>query len=200
MTLGNQTLDDLQNQQCQDVAVLIMDTDYEKLDLLPSDFSYRTMDLLLDDTKKPNERLKILLSPLTGEYDYVFLDCPPGLTLLSESIFEAANVLVVPVIPTSLSLRTLKQLVEFRRKKQLRNFKMLVFFSMADRRKQLHRDLMQMMPRKYPNFLKTNVPYSTEIERMGIERTPVSCFAENSKSAQAYQELWQEVKAHLPAW
>ena len=158
------------------------------------------MDLLLDDTKKPNERLKLLLSPLAGEYDHVFLDCPPGLTLLSESIFEAANVLVVPVIPTSLSLRTLKQLVEFRRKKQLRNFKMLVFFSMADRRKQLHRDLMQMIPRKYPNFLKTNIPYSTEIERMGIERAPVKCFAENSKSAQAYQELWQEVKAHLPAW
>ena len=59
---------------------------------------------------------------------------------------------------------------------------------------------MQMMPRKYPNFLKTNIPYSTEIERMGIERAPVSYFAENSKSAQAYQELWQEVKAHLPAW
>ena len=184
----------------QDLADLIKATDYENLDLLPSDFSYRTMDLLLDDTKKPNERLKILLSPLTNEYDYVFLDCPPGLTLLSESIFEAADVLVVPVIPTSLSLRTLKQLVEFRRKKQLRNFKMLVFFSMADRRKQLHRDLMQLMPRKFPNFLKTNVPYSTEIERMGIERAPVSCFAENSKSAQAYQELWQEVKAHLPAW
>ena len=181
-----------------DLADLIKATDHENLDLLPSDFSYRTMDLLLDDTKKPNERLKTLLSPLSGEYDYVFLDCPPGLTLLSESIFEAANVLVVPVIPTSLSLRTLKQLVEFRRKKQLRNFKMLVFFSMADRRKQLHRDLMQMMPRKYPNFLKTNIPYSTEIERMGIERAPVSCFAENSKSAQAYQEPVSYTHLTLP--
>ena len=183
-----------------DLADLIKATDHENLDLLPSDFSYRTMDLLLDDTKKPNERLKTLLSPLAGEYDYVFLDCPPGLTLLSESIFEAANVLVVPVIPTSLSLRTLKQLVEFRRKKQLRNFKMLVFFSMADRRKQLHRDLMHMMPRKYPNFLKTNIPYSTEIERMGIERTQERCFAENTKSAQPYQEHCQQVKPHLPPW
>lgn len=184
----------------QDLGGLLKGTDFENLDLLPSDFSYRTMDLILDDTKRPTERLKQLLQPLEKDYDYVFLDCPPGLTLLSESVFEAADVLVIPLIPTSLSLRTLKQLLEFRRKKRLRNFKMLVFFSMADRRKQLHRDLMQMLPSQYPDFLQTDVPYSSEVERMGLERAPISCFAAKSKSAQAYQDLWQEVKAHLPAW
>ncbi|MGA1135650.1 MAG: ParA family protein, partial [bacterium] len=43
-----------------DLGDLIKATDHDNLDLLPSDFSYRTMDLLLDDTKKPNERLKLL--------------------------------------------------------------------------------------------------------------------------------------------
>jgi cellulose biosynthesis protein BcsQ len=184
----------------RELAELIKGTDFENLDLLPSDFSYRTMDLLLDGSKNPTERLKQLLAPLAADYDYVFLDCPPGLTLLSESIFNAAQVLVVPVIPTSLSLRTLRQLLEFKRKNKLRNFKMLVFFSMADRRKQLHRDLMDALPEKYPDFLKAHIPYATEVERMGIERTPVAGFAAKSKSAVAYQELWDEVKAHLPSW
>ena len=43
----------------------------------------------------------------------VFLDCPPSISLLSESVLHAADVLLVPLIPTTLSVRTLDQLTEF---------------------------------------------------------------------------------------
>ena len=71
---------------------LIKGTDYDNLDLLPADFSYRYMDIELSDTKKPERRFRKLLEPLADEYDHIFLDCPPGLTLSAESVFGAADV------------------------------------------------------------------------------------------------------------
>ena len=85
---------------------LIKGTDFENLDLL-ADFSFRNLDLVLDAKKKPTQQLKKLLKPLAAEYDYIFLDCPPNISLLSEAVFEAADILLSPIIPTTLSLRTL---------------------------------------------------------------------------------------------
>ena len=93
-----------------DVDALIKGTDHERLDLLPADFSYRHMDLALDATKHPTQRLAAVLAPLADEYDYVFLDCPPSISLVSESVFEAADALLVPLIPATLSSRTFGQL------------------------------------------------------------------------------------------
>ena len=93
-----------------DPARLIKGTDHEGLDLLPADFSYRHMDLALERFKRPTRRLARVLEPLRGEYDYVFLDCPPSISLVSESVFEAADALLVPIIPATLSSRTFDQL------------------------------------------------------------------------------------------
>ena len=51
-----------------------------------------------------------MLEPLRGEYEYMFLDCPPSISLVSESVFEAADALLVPIIPATLSSRTFEQL------------------------------------------------------------------------------------------
>src|SRR6202012_5398114 len=95
-----------------DAAARIKGTDYDRLDLLPADFSYRHMDLHLDATKRPTRRLARVLSPLEPEYDYVFLDCPPSISLVSESVFEAADALVIPLLPATLSARTLDHIDE----------------------------------------------------------------------------------------
>ena len=88
-------------------------TDFDNLDLLPADFSYRNMDLELDDAKKRTRRLDQLLSGVADDYDVVFLDCPPSVSLVSENVLRAADVLLVPLIPATLSLRTYAQLTRF---------------------------------------------------------------------------------------
>ena len=70
------------------------------------------MDLALDSFKHPTRRLARVLEPLRDEYDYIFLDCPPSISLVSESVFEAADALLVPIIPATLSSRTFEQLAE----------------------------------------------------------------------------------------
>ena len=103
----------------------IKGTDFDNLDLIPADFTYRNMDLLLEaasnggggggDTPggKPARKLSKLLAPLADEYDAVFLDCPPSVSLVSENVLQAADVILVPLIPTTLSVRTLEQLSDF---------------------------------------------------------------------------------------
>lgn len=175
----------------------IKGTDYENLDLLPADFSYRNMDLLLDGDDRSRRRLKKLLKPLAEEYDYVFLDCPPGITLLSENIFAASDVLLVPTIPTTLSLRTLDQLLRFCRMEGLDDFGILPFFTMVDVRKSLHRRIVEELPQKIPGMLTGYIPYASDIEQMGVHRGAVGSYAGHGRSARAYEELWWEIRTRL---
>ena len=172
---------------------LIKATDFDNLDLLPADFSFRNLDLVLDARKKPTQRLKKLLAPLTKEYDFIILDCPPNISLLSESIFEAADILLSPIIPTTLSLRTLEQLKKYIKDNKLKHIQLIPFFSMADRRKKMHREIIETLVEKHPDILHTAIPYASDIERMGWERMPLGAYMSKGRSTQAYQELWQEI-------
>ena len=122
-------------------------TDFDNLDLLPADFSYRNMDLELDDAKKRTRRLDQLLSGVADDYDVVFLDCPPSVSLVSENVLRAADVLLVPLIPATLSLRTYAQLTRFVADAPRPRPEVVAFFSMADRRKRLHREVIDAIPR-----------------------------------------------------
>ena len=172
---------------------LIKGTDFDNLDLLPDDFSFRNLDLVLDAKKKPTQQLKKLLKPLAEDYDYIFLDCPPNISLLSEAVFATADILLSPIIPTTLSLRTLEQLKEFLAENDLKNVTLVPFFSMVDRRKNMHKELMESLAKTHPEILKTPIPYASDIERMGLERMPLGGFSTKSRSLQAYQTLWQEL-------
>jgi len=176
---------------------LIKGTDFENLDLLPADFSFRNLDLVLDAKKKPTQQLKKLLKPLTEEYDFIFLDCPPNISLLSEAVFEAADILLSPIIPTTLSLRTLEQLEKFIEDNDLNKLALIPFFSMADRRKKMHREIMDNLLETHPEVLTTAIPYASDIERMGLKRMPLGGYIKKSQSTVAYDALWQEILARV---
>ncbi|HEY1597467.1 MAG TPA: ParA family protein [Thermoleophilaceae bacterium] len=176
-----------------DIASRIKGSDYERLDLLPADFSYRHMDLALDQSKKPTRRLARVLAPLADEYDYIVLDCPPSISLVSESVFEAADALLVPLIPATLSARTFDQL----QKVANGNTRVLAFFSMVDGRKRLHREVMEQLALDTEHVLRTAIPASSDVERMGSRRSVLDEFAPRSRAAKAYRSLWQEVRDRL---
>lgn len=170
----------------------IKGTDYPMLDLLPADFSSRNLELILEECKKPTQRIAKLLQPLNDEYDLAFIDCAPSISLVSENIFRAADLLLIPTIPTTLSLRTLKQIHNHFKDEKLPGDQLRPFFSMVDNRRQMHRLITAQPPRKPAPFLNAHIPYISEIERMGLERKP-ACTAPASRAAQAYGALWQEL-------
>ena len=177
----------------RDLDAAIKGTDFDRLDLLPADFTYRKLDLILDASKKPTQRLARLLRPLGAEYDLIVLDCPPSISLLSESVLHAADILLVPLIPTTLSVRTLDQLTEFIAGFDGHRPEVLAFCSMIDRRKRLHREIAERLPAERPDVARTIIPALSLIERMSLERAPVTAFAPRSAAARQYAALWAEV-------
>ena len=176
----------------------IKGTDFDRLDLLPGDFTYRNMDLLLDEAKKPVRRLTRLLEPLARDYDVVFLDCPPSVSLVSENVLHAADLILVPLIPATLSVRTLDQLTEFVASFDGPRPEVLAFFSMVDRRKRLHREISEQLPTQRADIAATAIPALAVIERIAEERAPVPVFAPRSPAARAYRELWAEIQKLAP--
>jgi len=182
----------------RDLDDAIRGTDFDDLDLVPADFSYRNLDLILDERKRPTRRIAKLLKPMRHEYDLVILDCPPSISLASEAVIEACDALLVPVIPTPLSLRTLDQLDSFIRKQEVR-VDVLPFFSLVHARRRVHVDVMESLRARDDRLLKTVIPSSSTIERVSTERQPVATFAPKSTAARAFRSLWREMAPTLMA-
>ena len=177
------------------LAGYIRETDYEGLDLLPADFSYRHLDLWLDRPKSV-QRLRRRIRPLGKHYEYLFLDCAPSISLVSDVVFAAADVLVVPTIPTTLSRRTLKQLARYLREHSV-DVAVLPFFSMVDRRRALHRQICDATDRMPFPMLETQIPYSSAVEQMSARRAPLPTFSRVGAASRAYAGLWAEIGRRL---
>lgn len=169
-------------------------SDYPNLDLLPAHFSLRNLDLALAklDIGKRRGALRKLLADFGDEYDVLIMDCPPNITLLSENIILAADSVVTPVIPTTLSLVALRQLLKIFKKIGAKEKKINAFFSMVEPRKVMHKDVISRYE-KYPIFRSVQIPYLAEIEKMGIYRQPVGAVSRSSVAAQQYTNLWREI-------
>jgi cellulose biosynthesis protein BcsQ len=140
-----------------------------------------------------------LLRPLQERYACLILDCPPGMSLVAENVMHAADALVVPLLPSPLSVRMLEQLYEFMASKRWPDLKILPFFSMVDRRRSLHRETIDDLRRRHPSLLRTEVPYGSEFERLAARRAPLESYAPASEGAAVYRSLWAEIDAALAA-
>ncbi len=170
----------------------ILDTAFENLSVIPADLSARNADLVLDDMKQSKKKIKSLLSGLK-QFDLVLLDCPPGISLLHDNIFNAADWILMPNIPTTLSIRSYETVASYFEENGLDKAKIKCFFSMVDHRKNLHHEVIQEFY-KDKFFLKNYIPYLSDVEKMGQYQQPVFEFANSSYAAQCYRDLWSEVK------
>ena len=168
-------------------------TDVEGLDLLPADFSYRHLDIQLDKHKKPLQGLARVLGQLEDGYDLAILDCAPSISLVSESVFAAADLLLVPLVPSTLSVRTLEQLRDVPGRGREPVPEVLPFFSMVDRRKNLHKELVATLP----GVAAAAIPNASQVELMGLRRAPLVITAPRNPAALAYVALWEELRAAL---
>lgn len=172
-------------------------SDFENLDIIPAHLSFRNFDILLGQISKRKNRMRQALKGLKKEYDIVILDCPPTISQLAENIFAASNIVLVPVIPTTLSERTFDQLVKFFKVEDYDRTKLIPFFTMVDARKQLHKETAISMRKRYKYFLRNAIPFSTDVEKMGKYRAPINVFAPSKQANKAYRALWQEIEAKI---
>ena len=176
---------------------MIESTSYENLDLFSAGFSLERKDLAVDSDRDPGQRFKHVLAALPDSYDYVIIDCAPGLSLISESVFQSVDRLLVPVVPTTLSVLALDQLLHYLESHDDIDVELMSFFALVDWRKNLHRDLVLQLRADKPSFLQTVIPSATEVERMGLHQAPVGAFAGKSRAGLAFDELWNEISESL---
>lgn len=179
-----------------DAARAIRATADERLDLLPADTSYASTDLDLGAAKRSEDRIAKVLAGFADDYDVVVLDCPAGLSLLSANVVRAADLVLVPIVPSPLSLRTLDQVVDLASQTGSRAA-VMAFLSMVERRRALHRDVVELLHGRYADVARSVVPNSALVERMGQRRRPLVATAPASPAAAAYQELWVELAKRL---
>jgi chromosome partitioning protein len=168
-------------------------TAYADLDVLPADDSYRELEVLLGAAKKSARQVARVLERVASEYDVVVLDCPPGASLVAQNAVYGADVVVVPLVPSPLSLRSLEQVLALVAE-SARSAPVLAFLSMVDRRKSAHRVAVETLAVERTEVLDLVVPATVVLERMGAERAPVAVFAAHSEAARAYRMLWAEVR------
>ncbi|MCU5786532.1 ParA family protein [Alloalcanivorax marinus] len=173
------------------------ETRWPHLDVIPADISMRNADVKLAEGGGAKNRLKELIAPFGESYELVVLDCPPTLSPLAESVFAAADYLFVPVIPTHLSLRAFRQVLDWLDDKKFKHLRVVPFFNMVDRRRDLHVQMLVKRPPEMKDGLKTWVPYATHVEQMGDHQAPVGEIAPYTPAAQAYRAMWFEVAERL---
>ena len=176
------------------LVAAIRASDYENLDLLPANLTYRDFDIFLSRMKNKRSQLKKALQAVGSDYQVIILDCPPNISLLSENVFKVADKIVVPVIPSTLSVRTLQQLYTFFKDNNYRDKKILPFFSMVQQSKNLHRETMAALQKEYKSLLKGYIPFSSDVEKMGVHRAPVLTYAGKDQASVAYRTIWSDIE------
>jgi chromosome partitioning protein len=173
-------------------SALITPTRWSGLDLLAADISLRHLDQTLSEADKPR-RLRKLIQKLSPFYDRILLDCPPGLGEISDQMFRAVDLIVVPVPPSPLAMRSLTLIEEHLERHHTRKPQLFPVLSMLDRRKTMHRAFVAAHP-DWPI-----IPQASMVERMTLERAPLASYAARSPAASAFAALWQQVEGALNA-
>lgn len=177
----------------QGLADAVQESPYPNLDVIPADLSARHADILLSEMKQSRKKIGTLLSSLKKTYDIVILDCPPGISLLHEAVFAGSDFVLMPNIPTTLSIRSYDTVRDYFKENGLDTGKLKCFFSMVDHRKNLHHEVMNSFY-KDKFFLKNYIPYLSDVEKMGVNQAPLETFAASSYAAQCYRDLWKEIR------
>ncbi|MGK6322221.1 ParA family protein [Sphingomonas sp. DT-51] len=163
-------------------AKLVTPTRFDRLALLPADGSLRDLNHLFRELDK-KRRLRKLIADL-GDYDHVILDCPPGLTETADQVARAADLIVVPVVPSAFSQRAYAT-VERQFGGQVA---ILPVHNMVDRRRALH----VASAERHPDW--PAIPAASAIESATAHRLPVGVSAPKSAAAKAFAQLWRVVE------
>lgn len=172
------------------LADLVVPTRWPNLSVLPADRSLRR----LEGDLAQSDRTKIFrkaLKSLDDGFDRVIIDCPPGLSELADRLFRAVDLLLVPLIPTPLSWRTLEQLEAELARNHGGGPAIMPLWSMVDRRRKLHRDIVDSRP----DWL--SIPYASAVETMAVQQAPLAAFQPSGDAARAFGRLWSAAEARL---
>ncbi len=172
-------------------ADLIVPSRYAGLAVLRADESMRNLPATLARIGK-RKRMVRTAALLSADYARIIVDCPPVLNEVSEQVFAAADLLIVPLPPSPLSARALPMIQAEILANHPRHPPILPVLSMYDARRKLHRDVLSGFAAGWPV-----IPMSSAIEQTAVRRAPIGTFAASSEVNARLQRLWDGIEAKL---
>ncbi len=178
---------------------LILLNERLQISLLPSSPALAGAEVELVEELARESRLKKAVEPLTGRYDYILIDCPPSLGLLTvNGLVAAKDGVLVPVQCEYLALEGLGQLTKTLQRVRSALFPSLkvrgVVLTMFDPRTNLSTDVVKEVNRHFPNqVFKSVIPRSVRLAEAPSYGLPISAYAPSSIGARAYEALTKEL-------
>ncbi len=190
------TYDILVNDQSADQALI--HTKFKNVDILPSDMNLAGAEIELSALDRRDSRLRLALAPLTDKYDYIFIDCPPSLGLITINGLCAADTVLVPIQCEYYALEGLSQLMSsVRQVKRLYNSNLEiegVLLTMYDGRLNLTQQVVREVKKFFPKkVFATAIPRAVRLSEAPGFGLPILYYDRSSKGALAYEDLAKEL-------
>lgn len=170
------------------------------LDVVPATINLAGAEVELVSEMARENRLKDAIGPMRGRYDYVFIDCPPSLGLLTINALVAADKLLIPIQCEFYALEGVTKLLDSMKRVKTRLNPSLdifgVLLTMSDTRTTLSRQVSEEV-RKYFGKLvfETSIPRTVKLSEAPSFGQPITQYDPAGKGAQSYVELAKEVIA-----
>ena len=177
---------------------ILIKTDFKNLSVLPANMNLAGAELELAEEENRFKALKKALAPLVMEYDYIIIDSPPSLSLLTVNGLIAANYILLPVQAEFYALEGLGQLLETMklvRKGLNTSLELLgVLPTMMDSRTSLSGQVHEEIKKYFPDKVFENtIPRNIRLAEAPSHGLPVGAYDRFSKGARAYKALTKEI-------
>ena len=176
----------------------IVHTKFDNLDLIPSGIELAAAEIELVEADRRESKLKNALALIKSSYDYIFIDCPPSLGLITTNAFCAADTLLVPIQPEYYALEGLSQLMSTVRKIKRRYNQYLdiegVLLTMYDGRLNLTQQVVEEVKRFFPRkVFSAVIPRGVRLSEVPSFGMPIMYFDKSCKGAVSYMDLCEEI-------
>ncbi len=176
----------------------VIHTEYENLDIIPSSIELAAADIELADIECRESRLKNAIALIKGNYDYIFIDCPPSLGLITTNALCAADTILVPIQPEYYALEGLSQLMNSVRivKRRYNSYLDIegVLLTMYDGRLNLTQQVVQEVKKFFPRkVFPVVIPRGVRLSEAPSFGMPIMYFDKASKGSAAYMDLAKHI-------
>ncbi len=176
----------------------ILHTNFANLDIIPSSMDLAAAEIELVEIEHREAKLKNALAPVKANYDYIFIDCPPSLGLITTNAFCAADTVLVPIQPEYYALEGLSQLMSTVRKIKRRYNQYLdiegVLLTMYDGRLNLTQQVVQEVKKFFPRkVFSAVIPRGVRLSEAPSYGMPIMYFDKSCKGSVSYMELAKEI-------
>lgn len=187
----------------EDVSInkVVIKTSQDNLSIIPANIALAGAEIELVSAMSREVRLKYAFKELEETFDYIIIDCPPSLGLLTINSFTAATGIVIPVQCEYYALEGLSQLLNTIKLVQRHLNQSLeiegVLLTMLDARTNLGNDVMTEVRAHFGDKVyETIIPRNVRLSEAPSHGEPINVYDPRSTGAKTYKELAQEVIAH----